>query len=368
MALRLTTTCFYRKSAQVENPTLQCADFRSRKLALISEPVKPRASARGRASQSSGASFRYILFVSTLITILLVSLTLPLAMAKEFTDLRVSGIACHADGSVSFTVENPAREKLLLSALTLTGTELSSNQTFSLRGNFSKSVISSETQATKKADFLSSNGFFNESGRYKITLTHDTCKYPPCVKEFFLHGCPGFLYDCSLAAEHFQVTQCRATDDQYFVTFQGLNHGQYEKRNPLTQVVVHVTSNARTLATPFVAGKQLKDTSRDVYLLTFPRPAHEIATSIGLGILGCPPENVRTCPVEVSAFTDALLKKQPVRTDTNTRGNDTENQTTSATNSPANDAGSPLLLTLLFAAVLLAVIIVVLALVVVKRT
>lgn len=296
----------------------------------------------------------------------LLALLAPFTYAREFTDIRVSGIACHADGSASFTVENPEPEKLLLSALTIRGTALSSNQSFSLRGNFSKQAISSETQATKKADFFSGKGFFNESGRYKITLAHDTCKYPPCVKEFFLHGCPGFLYDCSLAAENFQVTQCRAADDQYLVTFQGLNQGQHEKRDPLSQVIVHVTSNARTLATPFVAGKQLKDTSRDVYLLTFPRPAHENATSIGLGIVGCPPENVRTCPIETLNSTDTLLKKSvgiTVHAE-----NSTGNATLSAPPaSPPTDAISPLMLVLLFAAILLAAIIVILALVVIKR-
>ncbi len=300
-------------------------------------------------------------FFVVLISILLASF----AAAKEFTDIRVSGIACRADGSVSFTVENPEPEKLLLSALTIRGTELSSNRSFSLRGNFSKQAISSETQATKKADFLSGKGFLNESGRYKITLAHDTCKYPPCVKEFFLHGCPGFLYDCSLAAKHFQVTQCRANEDQYLVTFQGLNQGQHEKRDPLSQVIVYLTSNARTLATPFVAGKQLKDTSRDVYLLTFPRPAHENATSIGLGIAGCPPENVRTCPVENLNSTDTLLKKQVGIS--NPAENATRNETVSQPASPPSEAISPVMAALLFAAILLAAIIVILALVVIKR-
>lgn len=300
-------------------------------------------------------------FFVVLISILLTSF----AAAREFTDIRVSGIACRTDGSVSFTVENPKPEKLLLSALTIRGTELSSNRSFSVRGNFSKQAISSETQAAKKADFLSGKGFFNESGRYKITLAHDTCKYPPCVKEFFLHGCPGFLYDCSLAAEHFQVTQCRAADDQYLVTFQGLNQGQHEKRDPLSQVIVHLTSNARTLATPFVAGKQLKDTSRDVYLLTFPRPAHENATSIGIGISGCPPENVRTCPIETLNSTDTLLKKRVRSGDT--AENATRNETVSTPASPAADAISPVMLALLFAAIILAAIIVILALVVIKH-
>lgn len=302
-------------------------------------------------------SFLFIVLISALFSF-------PVT-AKEFTDVRVAGIACHADGSLSFTLENPAREKLLLSALTVKGTTIPSNRTFSLDGTFSKSVISGETQASKKADFVSSKGFFNESGRYKITLSHDSCRYPPCVKEFFLHGCPGFSYDCALAADHFQVTQCRATDDQYLVTFQGLNQGQYETRDPVTQVAIHLTSNARRLATPFVAGKQLKDTGRDVYLLTFPRPAHENATSIGLGIAGCPPENVRTCPVENLNSTDTLLKKQvgisnPVE-------NATRNETVSAPAPPAADAISPLMLALLFAAILLAAIIVILALVVIKR-
>ncbi|MDO8643070.1 MAG: hypothetical protein Q7R76_05845 [Candidatus Woesearchaeota archaeon] len=300
-----------------------------------------------------------IWFILSILAILL----LPSGLARTTADLRISNMQCHGDGSVTFTVENPSVEKLLLSSVEVRSIWLPGNQSITLRGNFSQPVISSQSTQTKKADFTSARGIFNESGRYKLSVTHDACTNPPCTKELFLNNCPGFQYDCALAAKTFTITDCRAMSDQYVLTFQGLNQDQYEKRDPVSQIAVYITSNARTIATPFIKGKQIKDTSKNTYVMTLPRLAHETATSIGLGIIGCPPENVRTCAITDFNSTDTLLKKGVVVSEEKNQSEETFIPTPELPEPTTDDS---FLFLLLGVAVLLSAGIVILILVVVK--
>lgn len=233
-------------------------------------------------------------------------LALSGAPAAAFINLRLSGLTCENDGSLRFLIETTAAssaEPANLSTVSLSATHVKLNTTVAVTGHFSKETI---TQSPKtKTDFQSDKGLLNDTGNYRVELTYAGCRYPPCIEEQVVYQCPGFVYDCARAAEQFAVTSCRAFPDKYIVTFAGLNRGQHDTRNPLTDILLFFESNARQISgTPYVAGKQLKDTGHDTYLLQFSRPAHETATALALGIRGCPEEMIKEC-----TFDDAQEKE-----------------------------------------------------------
>ncbi len=248
--------------------------------------------------------------------------------ALAFVDVRLSGLTCHEDGSLRFVIDTSTSDVFNLNTLNIRARPLQSDQAFTVTGSFSQESITAKNPNQKRADFHSGKGFFNESGNYKVLISYEGCRYPPCAGEYLLPRCPGFRYDCSLTVAHLVLTQCTATPDTFRVVFKGLNQDQYETRDPLRDVDIYFESNARQLTAPYIAGKQLRDFGKDTYVLTFPRLAHETARFFALGVRGCPQRDVKECAFQEVRDTNlTLLPPVPVPAVAKTQENDTSAET-----------------------------------------
>jgi hypothetical protein len=310
-------------------------------------------------------------------TFFFVLATVSSVTAIEYADLNVNGPICRDDGSFSFEAQNSKLGQLQLEEVKVRAKHVVSNHSFLVPGSFSQNTIHGKESFTRRADFQSHKGLFNETGRYAIEIEYPNCKYPPCNKKVTLHNCPGFVYDCSLAHRNFKITKCVADENTYSVSFEGLHKDQYTKLNIEQNVLLYFHSSARKLeAANYLKGRQIKDNGKDSYLLRFPRMQHEEATFLALGFSPCSREQVVSCKInETQSPASFSQPTPPTLADTTTPEQTESGKSTEASTpvkevkeeEPTEELNEPLFLALGIAVALLILVILILVAVVLLR-